>query len=959
MRVSSMHRASNLFFRRFGLGWFVLVILCGGEAGRLSGAEEDPEGIAFYEQRIRPLLLEHCGTCHSADIRDPKGGLRVSSREWLLKGGDSGPAIRPGKPGESLLVAAVKHQGRVMPPKGPPLAESQIADLVAWIERGAPAPAGPPPAGVPGGFDFVTARQLWSLRPLVSPARPAVTQVAWPRETLDLFVLAKLEGAGLGPSPEADRRTLLRRVTWDLTGLPPTMAEMTDFLADPSPDAYERAVDRLLASPRYGERWGRHWLDVARFADTKDGVLMYGDNRIRPYAYTYRDYVVRAFNEDLPYDRFIHEQLAADRIVPPVEPWRLGALGFLTLGRMFDNNVHDVIDDRIDTVTRGLLGLTVACARCHDHKYDAISMADYYALYGVFASCEVPLDLPLIADPRDIPGAPEFEADLAAKQKGVQEFLEAQYNLLLEAARQRVGDYLVKVATTPPDPLETAIFFLSLAPEDLRPPVVARWRRYVESRSRPEDPVFGLWNELLALSEAELQAVGTTEQVLDRWQSKPAGCGAGEVNPRVLVALRAQPPRSRAEVAVRYGELLKSVYAESKSALPQDGTQTTDAAAGQLLEIVVSRDSPGWFPRNQTRRYMSRMETDSFGGKVNELDVVAVKSPAAPPRAMVLVDAPELHDPRIFLRGNPARPGPPVERRFLSVLSPAEPVPFPHGSGRLDLAHAITDAQNPLTRRVIVNRVWMHHFGEPLAGSPGDFGVRSVPPVHGELLDFLAAQLIEGGWSLKTLHRQLVLSATYRQTSSDRPDCRRVDAENHLLWRMNRRRLDLESMRDTLLAVSGRLNNHSGGRPVDAAGNPVEARRTIYGLVDRQNVPGLYRAFDFASPDTSAERRPQTTVPQQALFGLNGPFVFEQCRSLMRRVDVLAGESAAERVTALFREVLQREPAVDELADALEFVTSAAGPEAASQQSGGEMPLSRWEQLAQVLLMSNELMFVD
>ena len=917
----------------------------------------EPAGLEFFEQKIRPLLAERCHGCHSSQTPEPKGGLRVDTRDGLLKGGDSGPAIVPGKPQRSLLIAAVRHQDRVMPPKGPPLTESQIADLVAWVEEGAPLPDRPAPP--PATRDLQAAKKWWAFQPLAAPSTPAVQHPGWATSPLDLHVQAQLEAAGLSPARPADRHTLLRRVTWDLTGLFPTPAETAQFLADTAPDAYERLVDRLLASPRYGERWGRHWLDVARYADTKDGVLMYGDNRIRPYAYTYRDYVIRALNEDIPYPQFVREQLAADQIVPAVEPWRLGALGLLTLGRMFDNNIHDVIDDRIDTVTRGFLGLTVSCARCHDHKYDPISMGDYYGLYGVFASCEVPLQLPLIEDPQQIPGGPEFEADLANRQKGVQEFLDTQYRLLLDTARARVTDYLVRVATTPADPLETAIFFLSLAPEDLRPPIVARWRRLLEQRGRAEDPVFAAWTALLEKTDAELAQAGVSEGILHELSSRAPGCEPGQLNPLVLATLREAPPRSRQEVATRYGQLLLSVYQQSQT--PADApanppaTQPLDAPRQQLLELLVARDSPGWFPRAQTRRYMSRMETDSYGGKVNELDVVAVKSAAAPARAMVLVDSPELHSPRIFLRGNPSRPGPAVERRFLEVLSSGAPAPFPHGSGRLNLAEAITSPDNPLAARVIVNRLWMHHFGEPLVASPSDFGNRTAAPRQLPLLDHLARQLIAHDGSLKSLHREIVLSSTYRQASDDRPHCREVDPENHLLWRMNRRRLDLESMRDTLLQISGRLAHSQGGRPVDAAGNPVEARRTVYGLVDRQNVPGFYRAFDFASPDSSAERRPQTTVPQQALFGLNSPFVFEQCRSLVAQLERQGGLTPVERIGWLYDQVFQRPPSQEESQDALQFVSATTPTEGTAPES----PLQRWEQLAQVLLLSSELQFVD
>ncbi|MFM8583002.1 MAG: DUF1553 domain-containing protein, partial [Planctomycetaceae bacterium] len=595
--------------------------------------------------------------------------------------------------------------------------------------------------------------------------------------------------------------------------------------------------------------------------------------------------------------------------------------------------------------------------------------ADYYGLYGVFASSEVPLELPRIGGEDGQPGVSEFETELAGKQQGVREFLDGQYKLLLETARARVGDYLARVATTPPDPLETAIFFLSLAPEDLRPPVVARWRRYVAARAVPDDPVFGLWGRLLALEEATLATPGVVEEQLRQAGERPAGTQAGEVNPLVLAALQAAPPRTRADVAQRYGELLKGVWQAATTpppAVDPDSKRVGDVAAPdpaqvaraqaareQLLEVLMSRESPAWFPRGQTRRHMSRTETDAFGGKVNELDVIAVKSAVAPPRAMVLHDTPELHDPRIFLRGNPARPGAEVPRRFLELLSPGGVRPFARGGGRLDLAEAITHPENPLTPRVLVNRLWMQLVGEPLVGSPSDFGTRSTPPVQRELLDYLASRLISGGWSIKSLQREILLSATWRQASADRQEARARDPENSLLWRMPRRRLELESMRDTLLAVSGRLDRRVGGRPIDAL-HPQEARRTVYGLVDRQNVPGLFRAFDFASPDASAERRPQTTVPQQALFALNSPFLFEQCRAVARRLP--SGQEIGNDTwtEALFRAVLQRAPDAGELAEARAFLEAPA-------EGNAPLPgqLSRHEQLVQVLLMSNELMFVD
>ncbi len=478
-------------------GFFAMVILT-PVASWAGEGKSDPDGADFFESKVRPVLVEHCYKCHSAQSKPIKGGLRLDSLDAMRKGGDMGPAVVPGDVDASLLVQAVRYQDEAlrMPPKGK-LPDATVASIEHWVKGGAAVPqsAEVPVASTvsrrPGGIDFEAAAKHWAYHPIRKPPVPEVHRRDWPISPIDSFVLARLEASGLTPSPPVDRRVLLRRVAYDLIGLPPTAEEIAAFELDQSPDAYARVVDRLLASPHYGERWGRHWLDVARYADTKDGVLMFGDDRVRPFAYTYRDYVVRAFNEDVGFDRFVQEQLAADAVAPKDQPWRLAAMGFLTLGKAFDNNIHDQIDDRIDTVTRGFLGLTVACARCHDHKYDAIPTADYYSLYGVFASSEPPLELPLVDRPGAHPAPNAFEKQAEAKRRELTQFREGQYKLLSESARQRTPDYLVKAATTPPDPLETAIFFLSLAPEDLRPQILARWRRYLKDRSRRTTPSSG------------------------------------------------------------------------------------------------------------------------------------------------------------------------------------------------------------------------------------------------------------------------------------------------------------------------------------------------------------------------------------------------------------------------------------------------------------------------------------
>jgi hypothetical protein len=925
-----------------------------GTITRASDTKSDSATADFFESKVRPVLVEHCYKCHSSQTKSLKGGLRLDNLIDMRKGGDTGPAVVPGDVEASLLVKAVRYRDEElrMPPKAK-LPAASIAALEDWVKHGAvgPAAAGPliPVAKKTASFDFESARNHWAFQPVREPEVPAVRRRDWPSTPVDSFVLARLEAAGLEPSAPADRRTLIRRAFFDLISLPPTAAEIEAFQNDPAPDAFSRLVERLLASPHYGERWGRHWLDVARYADTKDGVLMFGDDRIRPYAYTYRDYVIRAFNGDLGFDRFVHDQLAADAAAPKDQPWRLAAMGFLTLGRIFDNNIHDQLDDRIDTVSRGLLGLTVGCARCHDHKYDPIPQADYYSLYGVFASSEAPLELPLIEPSRSLN---EFEKQAEAKRREIRTFIDSQYTLLSTTARQRTPDYLVRAATTPPDPLETAIFFFSLAPEDLRPQIIARWRYYLKQRARPDDPVFGPWRDLMAQADRDFAADASA--VIARWRLRQLGTRAGQLNPLVAAALNQATLRSKADVARTYGELIRRVDEEARSS-SASAALAFDEPARQIRSILGNHNSPAYFPKSQTWSYLSRGEKDAFGGKLTELDRMTAKAQNAAPRAMVLVDAEEPSEPRVFLRGNPAQPGETVPRQFLRILAGANRRPFAHGSGRLDLAQAITAPENPLTSRVIANRVWMHHFGEPLVSTPSDFGARSTPPTHPELLDYLAARLQREGWSLKALHRLIMLSSTYQQASFDRPASRQSDPENRLLWRYPRRRLDLEAMRDTLLFVSGRLDATMGGRPVDVANDPRNARRTVYGLVDRQSLPAVFRAFDFASPDQSAERRPRTTVPQQALFSMNSPFVIEQAKALAARPEVTGQATGVGRIAALYRLALARSPAPAELQAASRFLAS---PDPASSQALRSQ-LSRWQQLAQVLLMTNELLFVD
>jgi len=671
--------------------WAVLVYglatgLCTVATGSVARAEESaaaaqqsaatPADIEYFEKNIRPLLVRHCYECHGPKR---KGGLRLDSHSEMLAGGDSGPAVVPGDVTASLILQAVAHQVEPkMPPAGK-LPDEEIARLTEWVKLGAPWPTAAAPPAPDEPEDAWKAH--WAFQPVTRPALPAVKHTSWPQTEVDYFILARLEAAGLAPSAPADRLTLLRRATYDVTGLPPTTAEVETFVNDPDPNAFDRVIERLLASPHYGERWARHWLDVARYADTK-GYVFTAD-RSYPNAYRYRDWVVRAFNDDLPYDQFLVQQIAADRL--PGTPERLAAMGFLTVGRRFLNNTHDIIDDRLDVLTRGTLGLTVTCARCHDHKFDPIPTADYYSLYGVLASSVEP------AEPADY---------------------------------------------------------------------------------------------------------------------------------------------------------------------------------------------------------------------------------------MTLADAPQPVEPHVFVRGNPGNQGPAVPRQFLSALAGDARKPFQNGSGRLELARAIATRDNPLTARVIVNRQWLYYFNAPLVRTPSDFGLRSEPPTHPELLDYLAASLVDGGWSLKDVARLILRSATYQQASGDRADCRAADPENRLLWRMNRKRLNFEGLRDGLLAVSGQLDDALGGPAIVITASPAPRRRTLYGLIDRQNLPNLFRTFDFAGPDTHSPQRFTTTVPQQALFMLNSPFVSEQVRALAARTEFADADDDRARIEVLYRTVLGRAPSEPELALGLAFLSA-------------------------------------
>ncbi|MFN0068014.1 MAG: DUF1553 domain-containing protein [Limisphaerales bacterium] len=775
------------------------------------------EQVAFFERRIRPALVEHCYDCHSAGAKKLKGGLVLDSRAGVVQGGDTGPVITPGEPDASLLIQAVRHAdpNLAMPPKYK-LPADMVADLEQWVRMGAPDPRAEDTvasARAKSAIDWDKAREWWSLRPVTDRLPPPVARSDWPANDLDRFILARQEAAGLTPAADAGRRVSIRRVTFDLTGLPPTPEEVDAFLADDSTEAFAKVVDRLLASPRYGERWGRHWLDVVRYADTA------GDNSDFPIPqmHRYRDWVIGAFNRDLPYDQFVREQLAGDLL--PAEDGgetdlRIIATGYIANARRFGSRVDDypqhlTIEDTIDNVGRAFLGLTVSCARCHDHKFDPISTQDYYALYGIFHSTRYPW--------------PGIELD------------------------QKQRDF---VPLVPPGEMARA-----------------------ETRRKEFD--------------AEKRRLEKAVQTLKD-------------------SLKDTPAEEKKDVEAKIKEAEQAVKGHVDRGLPFE-------------------------------------------------------------QAYAVAEAAKFEDVPVQQKGDPAKPGVLVPRRFLTVLGGAELPKDAPTSGRLQLAGWIIDPANPLTARVMVNRIWLHHFGRGLVPTANDFGKQGKPPTHPELLDWLATRFRESGWSVKAMHRLILLSRTYRQSSQRSDIATERDPGNDLLSAFPRRRLDAEALRDTLLALGGNLDPRPGGehpfpRPSEwkfTQHNPFRAvypssHRSVYLMTQRIQRHPFLAIFDGADPAASTPARLTSTTPLQALFFLNDELLHEQAQGLAGRL-ITAASDDGTRVSLAYQLALGREPDPAEAEAALRFVSamnSRAGESGASEAEA-------WRSFSRALFRLNEFVYLD
>lgn len=834
----------------FARWWVALALLAGGargaQAARPAASAAEAEGLELFERHVRPALVERCFKCHSGqEGMKVKGGLDLGGRDALRKGGVSGPAIVPGDPEASLLIRAIRHTDKdlAMPPKEP-LPKATVAAFERWVKLGAPDPrqggaaggsaaaAGAAAAGEP--YDYAKAREHWAYGPVRDPAVPAVDDPELAFNDVDRFILEAQRKRGLRPARLADKRALLRRATFDLTGLPPTPEELDAFLADGSPDAFAKVVDHLLASPRYGERWGRHWLDVVRYADTSGCNSDYPV----PDLWKYRNYVIDAFNRDVPYDRFVREQVAGD-LMPAADEARrveqLVATGYLANSRRFGSRnaeFHLTIEDTIDNLGKAVLGLSISCARCHDSKFDPIPQADYYALYGIFASTryafpgteiyKVPRDLIILAPAEEVARVRAREEEL----------------------------------TKLPDTIERL--------QGVRNGIVARLRTIAEKGEAKAGEKAELEQKLLQ-AKADIEEAQARQRKLDHEREE---------------------------------ERFEKVYGVSDKEKPADA--------------------------------------------------------------------------KVHLKGDPGKPGPVVRRGFLTILGGQKLPEGAVGSGRLELAGWLTDPSNPLTARVMVNRIWQHHFGKGLVQTPNDFGSRGKPPTHPDLLDYLASRFVEGGWSVKRMHRLIMLSRAYRQASDDDASNAAIDPANDHLWRFDPRRLTAEEIRDAMMFVSDALDlepprgphpfppetqwKYTQHKPFVAA--YPSAKRSVYLMQQRIRKHPLLEVFDGADTNATTAQRPESTTPLQALFAMNSPLVHEWADRFAVRVGMAEAEEHA-RVRYAYRLALAREPSEEELSDASAYLA-----ECRRLLSEAGVPADKRARRAlasylRMVLASNEFFFLD
>ncbi len=1076
------------------------------------------DGAAFFESRIRPLLAEHCYECHSDRKTHPKGGLRLDTRAGLLAGGENGPVIVPGDPEASRLVRAVRRSDPELEmPPDEELSDAEIADLIEWVRRGAPDPrtGEAEPASEWDARGLERAREHWAFRALADPAPPAVADGGAVRNEIDRFVLAELEEQGLASAPEADRRTLLRRASYDLLGLPPTSAELEDFANDPSSAAWERVIERLLSSPHYGERWGRRWLDLARYSDS-NGL---DENLAMANAWRYRDWVVQAFNEDLAYDRFLTLQLAGDLLPEPEDGAalrdQLTATGFLVLGPKMlaeqdkEKLALDVVDEQLDVTSQAFLGLTMGCARCHDHKFDPIPTEDYYALAGIFRSTKTLANLDFVSRwnqrelaPRAAVEAralqersatearqavdglfaqgegelrPRWHADLAryllagteaarrallvqaeefsrgnlkvdreqygspaepvvhSKEGGTQFaaydltfpdagrlLLEIRYaaeesrpvRVILDGkvvAESALGEVtgswkLEGQRWAAVGPLEVRagrnvlrieregdfphLDQLLLVPADvdwlasewsagLAPDLVRGWALYLEHSQRAREPIFATWHRFAGLSAQRFQTDAAQMHAALRAERDR---GEFLVHPLVATLLDGLPPASLRELAARY-QALFAVADQAWRTLKQAGPEKTrlgDEAQEQLRLVLYSDKGPFALEPERVETHFAQATRDALSAARARLLELEKALPPAFDRSLGAAHAAEIVDLPVHIRGShlnlAAEKTPRGFPHVLDHLAPQVPIP-PGSSGRLELARWMLQPGHPLTARVMVNRIWQGHFGQGLVRTPSNFGLRGEPPSHPELLDWLAREFVRRGWSVKAMHRLILASATYRRSSTPSAEALERDPENRWLAHQNRRRLEAEELRDSLLALSGALDRTLGGTLLETKDGEYVTndqssdrarydtpRRSLYLPIVRNAMYHLFATFDYGDPGVPLERRSSTTAPDQALWMMNSPLVLESARRIATEVAVTDADEG-RRIAEVWRRVLGRAPSARELELGLAFLVreGASAIPAASSASANTAadPLKPLAGLCQTLLLANEFLYLD
>ena len=896
--------------------------------------------VEFFETKVRPVLANNCFGCHT---NTAMGDLRLDSAAALAKGGKRGPAVVAGDPAKSLLIQAVKHSDASLKmPMGAKLKDAEIADLEAWVKAGAVWPASATIAtakGADGEFVILPEmRNFWSLKPLRDPSPPDVKDTKWARSAIDKFILAKLHSEGLRPVRPASKRDLIRRASLDLTGLPPTFEEIESFEKDATPDAFAKVIDRLLASPHYGERWGRHWLDVARYGEDDYRSLNPNPRGFRPYpnAFAYRDWVINAMNDDVPYDQFVKAQLAGDLLDAKTRHNALPATGFLGLGPWYyDNGAFEITraderHDRVDVVTRGFLGLTVACARCHDHKYDPIPQTDYYSLAGVFYNTiyeEYP-----VAPKKVVDEYLKLEDDLDREQKILQEANQGLSNDLSRSLAYQISTYMQaawEVSGPQKKKIEDVVETRKLDFE-----LLDRWIKYL-AKPTTKYQNKDAWQAMMKKSASTMPEA---KKLADQFQEEVVQAmlerNELEAENKVIVAkdLEGTKPKKRTDKPsnfVSFKDFNPGSWLRLKSLPEEQNNLWTEIFQRELSD----NDDPNAMMAMMGRRNFkpgvllfrgwgleTRVGSEAqarLKSMQGAIDALRKKLETRYPFVHGVRDSEKSVDIQLSFRGDPTNlVGPEIPRHFLSVLSVGETKPFSKGSGRLELAEAIL--KQPLAMRVFVNRIWKGHFGTGLVDTPSNFGMTGERPANPDLLEYLASSFVRNGMSMKKLHREILLTSVYQLSSENDPVALAKDSANRLYWRANRKRLDAEQIRDSIMHISGNLDRSLGGPSADLS--PAMLRRTVYGKVSRYKPDEYLMLFDFPSPLISAEKRFVTTVPSQRLFLMNSDFMQIQAEELAKRVAAEANNR--ERIKKSYRLVYGRDATEQEIALGIEYLKS-------------------------------------